>query len=166
MDVVLRQALLPGRLHALGDPLLQLFDRLAADGQLDQVQGHGIFDAYSLPDGSAASGAACGAGAAAGGFGFGGAGFFAGTWAWLAATAGDGCARGAGAAAAGAAERDVDAVGSGAMMLTGGVEAALGNSALVGLPVGIDGTNPAKAPDAAACACGAWACGGAFHCDA
>ena len=29
--------------------------------------------------------------------------------------------------------------GSGVMMLTGGVEAALGNSALVGLPVGIDG---------------------------
>ena len=29
--------------------------------------------------------------------------------------------------------------GSGAMMLTAGVDAALGNSALVGLPVGIEG---------------------------
>ena len=35
--------------------------------------------------------------------------------------------------------------GSGVMMLTGGVEAAVGNSALVGLPVGIDGTSGAKA---------------------
>ena len=31
------------------------------------------------------------------------------------------------------------------MMLTGGVDAALGNSALVGLPVGIDGGSPASA---------------------
>jgi len=40
-------------------------------------------------------------------------------------------------------------------MLTGGVDEALGNSALVGLPVGIDGGNAAiglggNAPDAAA----------------
>jgi hypothetical protein len=44
------------------------------------------------------------------------------------------------------------------MMLTGGVEAALGNSALVGLPVGIDDDssagNAATAPTAG---------GGAFH---
>ena len=32
------------------------------------------------------------------------------------------------------------------MMLTGGVDAALGNSALVGLPVGIVGGSPASAP--------------------
>jgi hypothetical protein len=42
--------------------------------------------------------------------------------------------------------------GSGVMMLTGGVEAAVGNSALVGLPVGIDG--PTAMNGAAA---------GAFH---
>ena len=46
------------------------------------------------------------------------------------------------------------------MMLTGGVEAALGNSALVGLPVGIDEGSPdgnaAIGPTAAAG-------GGAFH---
>ena len=41
------------------------------------------------------------------------------------------------------------------MMLTGGVDEALGNSALVGLPVGIDGGKTAielggSAPDAAA----------------
>ena len=30
------------------------------------------------------------------------------------------------------------------MMLTGGVEAAVGNSALVGLPVGIDGGSAGK----------------------
>lgn len=105
-----------------------------------------------LGAGSAASGAACGVDA--GGFGFGAAGFLAGAWAWLAATAGDG-ARGAGAAEAAppvAAEREVDAVGSGTMMLTGGVEDALGNSALVGLPVGMDGASPAKLP-VAACDC-------------
>ena len=45
--------------------------------------------------------------------------------------------------------------GSGVMMLTGGVEAAVGNSALVGLPVGADGGSPASSPEAA--------CGGAFH---
>jgi hypothetical protein len=45
--------------------------------------------------------------------------------------------------------------GSGVMMLTGGVEEALGNSALVGLPVGIVGGSMAiglgdSAPGAAA----------------
>jgi hypothetical protein len=45
---------------------------------------------------------------------------------------------GVGALAVGAAVRGgVVAVGSGAMMLTAGVEAADGNSALVGLPVAI-----------------------------
>ena len=57
----------------------------------------------------------------------------------LAAEAG---ARGAGGVAAGP--------GSGVMMLTGGVEAAVGNSALVGLPVGIFGARAATAPAAAA----------------
>ena len=36
------------------------------------------------------------------------------------------------------------------MMLTAGVEEALGNSALVGLPVGIDGGSPAIAAGAGA----------------
>ena len=39
-------------------------------------------------------------------------------------------------------------VGSGVMMLTGGVEAAEGNSALVGLPVGTPGTRAATGPKA------------------
>ena len=40
-------------------------------------------------------------------------------------------------------------------MLTGGVEAEVGNSALVGLPVGVDGGSPASSAEAAG--------GGAFH---
>ena len=48
-------------------------------------------------------------------------------------TGGVGDAAGRGAAAA--------ALGSGLMMLTAGVEAADGNSALVGLPVGINGAS-------------------------
>ena len=51
---------------------------------------------------------------------------------------------GVGAAAEGVGECDADVVaGSAVMMLTGGVEAALGNSALVGLPVGRPGTSAA-----------------------
>ena len=46
--------------------------------------------------------------------------------------------------------------GSGVMMLTAGVEAAVGNSALVGLPVGADGESAATGAAAA----------GAFHDDA
>ena len=45
--------------------------------------------------------------------------------------------------------------GSGVMMLTGGVEAAVGNSALVGLPVGTDGGSAAIMPGGSA--------GGAFQ---
>jgi hypothetical protein len=40
--------------------------------------------------------------------------------------------------------------GSADMMLTAGVEAEVGNSALVGLPVGIDGGSAATMPDAGA----------------
>ena len=47
--------------------------------------------------------------------------------------------------------------GSGIMMLTGGVEAALGNSALVGLPVGNDG------PPGASAVTGTVDCAGVFH---
>ena len=78
-----------------------------------------------------------------------------------AATAGDGAAAGGGA---GVTERDAGAaaagggdltVGSGFMMLTAGVEAEVGNSALVGLPVGTDGGSAAIRPLAD--------CAGPFH---
>ena len=86
--------------------------------------------------------------------GFGAGGFFA------AASVGDvawvGRGEGNGAFAAGARGADGVAAtpGSGVMMLTAGVEAAVGNSALVGLPVGTPGTRAAT---------GAAAGGGAFH---
>ena len=70
-------------------------------------------------------------------------GFFAaggGTEAWAEAAAG-----GFGVAAA-VPDGAGRAGGSGAMILTAGVDAALGNSALVGLPVGTDGGSPAIAP--------------------
>ena len=73
--------------------------------------------------------AAAGAGAGAGGVAAAGRG--------AAGDAGAAAARGFGAAPSG---------GSGVMMLTGGVEAAVGNSALVGLPVGIDGGSAATSP--------------------
>ena len=103
---------------------------------------------YSL---SAAGAAGAAAGGGASGTGAGaraalGAGCFlaAGAGAAACAEAAAGARGAAGAAlAAGAAWR---AVGSGFMMLTGGVEEALGNSALVGLPVGIEGGSPVSAP--------------------
>ena len=61
------------------------------------------------------------------------------------AAGGDTAARGGDGAAA--------EPGSGVMMLTAGVEAAVGNSALVGLPVGTDGASAATGAAAA----------GAFH---
>ena len=78
-----------------------------------------------------------------------------------AATVGDagaaGFGDGAGAAAAVADWRDADAVGGSAvMMLTGGVEDALGNSALVGLPVGMPGMSGATAATAGVAAIGAF----------
>src|SRR4051794_19182672 len=99
---------------------------------------------YSLSAaGGAAAGGVSGTGAAAGArAAFGAGGFFAaGAAACAEAAAG---ARGAAAAAfaVGGAWR---VGGSGVMMLTGGVDEALGNSALVGLPVGIDGGSPASA---------------------
>ena len=68
-----------------------------------------------------------------------------------AANAGDGALVGRGEGNGGVAAvvvlarvgEGVDVPGSGVMMLTGGVEAALGNSALVGLPVGTPGTSAA-----------------------
>ncbi len=67
--------------------------------------------------------------------------------------------RGAGGAAAvaGAGLGGATSGGSADMMLTAGVEAEVGNSALVGLPVGIDGGSAATIPDA---------CAGAFQEDA
>ncbi len=68
----------------------------------------------------------------------------------LFAAAGVGVDRGDGAdalAVGGGREDGVAAVpGSGVMMLTGGVEAAEGNSALVGLPVGTPGISAATGP--------------------
>lgn len=84
----------------------------------------------------------------------GAAGFLAAASALLAAAGG----RGDGAFAAGGdagARGAGDAAGSGVMMLTGGVDAAEGKSALVGLPVGIVGARAAIGPGAAAA--------GAFH---
>ena len=70
------------------------------------------------------------------------------------AAAGRGTAGDAGAAAVADDGFGAPAGGSGVMMLTGGVEAEVGNSALVSLPVGTDGGSAASMP-AAAC--------GAFH---
>src|SRR5216684_2675895 len=94
--------------------------------------------------------------AARGGFGAGC--FLAAASAGAAVEAGRG--DGNGAIASGddeAGGRDADGAtgpGSGVMMLIGGVEAAVGNSALVGLPVATDGARVATGPAAA---------GGAFH---
>jgi len=52
--------------------------------------------------------------------------------------------------------------GSGVMMLTGGIDAEVGNSALVGLPVGTDASPDIAARPGAAAAAAA----GAFHDDA
>ena len=91
------------------------------------------------------AGAAAGLRLAAGGF-------------FAAASAGPAAGRAAGVAAvAPAGGLAADAVpGSGVMILTGGVEAALGNSALVGLPVGTDGGSAAINPAAAAGGTGAF----------
>ncbi|SPP94900.1 conserved protein of unknown function [Bradyrhizobium vignae] len=103
---------------------------------------------YSLSAAGAAAdagGGASGTGAAAGArAAFGAGGFFAAGAAACAEVAAG--ARGAAAAfAAGVAWRVAAGDGSGFMMLTGGVDEALGNSALVGLPVGTDGGIPASA---------------------
>ena len=102
--------------------------------------------------GGAAAGATCtGAGAGAGvrlGFG---AGFLAAASTGAVVGVGDeALAAEAGARGAGGV---ADEPGSGVMMLTAGVEAAVGNSALVGLPVGIEGESAATGAVAA----------GAFH---
>jgi hypothetical protein len=98
--------------------------------------------------------------------GFGAAGFLAAADAGAAVELGRG--DGSGAFATGddadeaAGERGAGGVvaglGSAVMMLIGGVEAAVGNSALVGLPVGIEGGNVATGATAAVVAAG-----GAFH---
>ena len=109
--------------------------------------------------GAEADGASWTGAAEDGRFGAGG-GFLA-----AACAGGDAAAAGRGAAGdAGAVAVDDDGFGaapsggSGVMMLTGGVEAEVGNSALVGLPVGSDGGSAATMPVVAAC--------GAFHDDA
>ena len=122
---------------------------------------------YSLSAaGGAEAGGASGTGAAAGArAAFGAGGFFAAGAAGAAACAEVAAgARGAAAVpAAGAACRVADVGGSGFMMLTGGVEDALGNSALVGLPVGIDGASPASPPGIGMAAVAGAAAAGAFQ---
>jgi hypothetical protein len=131
----------------------------------DEFENDHSFAAAGAVDDAPGAGESC-TGAAAVGVRFGAGGFLA------AAGAGDAAAvvaaggRGAGtgaswtgaAAAAGGARPADDAgpLGSGVMMLTGGVEAADGKSALVGLPVGTGGGSAATSPGAAAS-------GGAFQ---
>ena len=94
--------------------------------------------------GEAAGGAADGARDVAGAgvrAGFGVACFLAAARAGDADAAGRG--DGLGVAAGAAAVCELVVAGSAVMMLTGGVEAALGNSALVGLPVGTPGMSAA-----------------------
>ena len=101
----------------------------------------------AAPDGASWTGAA-----EDGRFGAGG-GFLAAACACVGA-GGAAADRGAAGAAGTAAADDgfgaAPSGGSGVMMLTGGVEAEVGNSALVGLPVGNDGGSAAIMP-AAAC---------------
>lgn len=100
------------------------------------------------PDGASWTGAPL-----AGRFGAGG-GFLAAACAGGGAAAERGAAGDAGAAAAGdGGFGAAPSSGSGVMMLTGGVDAEVGNSALVGLPVGADGGSAAIMPVAA---CGAF----------
>ena len=105
---------------------------------------HQSFDAAGAEAGAPGAGASW-TGADAAGACFGAAGFFAAASAGAAAAPGRGDGIGAFAAAGDAGGRGADAVvpGSGVMMLTGGVEAAEGKSALVGLPDGIDGARVA-----------------------
>jgi hypothetical protein len=70
-----------------------------------------------------------------------------------AAEAGRGDGKGAFATAGRGGDGGVAAPGSGVIMLTGGVEAAVGKSALVGLPISVDGGSAATGAAAA----------GAFH---
>ena len=101
----------------------------------------------AAPDGASWTGAA-----EDGRFGAGG-GFLAAACACVGAggaAAGRGAAGAAGTAAADDGFGAAPSGGSGVMMLTGGVEAEVGNSALVGLPVGNDGGSAAIMP-AAAC---------------
>ena len=108
------------------------------------------FDAAGAGSAGADAAGVIWTGAAAGRDGFAAACFFAGTD----AVAGVGRADGIGAFDA--AARGAGAVpGSGVMMLTGGVEAAVGNSALVGLPVGMVGASTATGAAAVVA--------GAFH---
>ena len=100
------------------------------------------------PDGASWTGAPL-----AGRFGAGG-GFLAAACAGGDAGGGAAAERGAAGDAGAAAAGDggfgaAPSSGSGVMMLTGGVDAEVGNSALVGLPVGADGGSAAIMPVAA-----------------
>ena len=126
VDVTLRKPLLLCGLHPFGNPFLEFFDGIAANGKLEEVKGHGCSLARAVrADQSSDAAGACaageiGVGAAGGRFAAGG--FFAtaaagaGAAAWAARAAADG-ADAAAAAAGGLAP----VPGSGVMMLTGGV---------------------------------------------
>jgi hypothetical protein len=124
---------------------------------LKSAIGDRVWKNHSFDAAGAGAGAATGAGAAgaswtgAAGRGF-GAGFLTAANAGAADAAGrgdgDGAGEGCGAFAAVAGGRGV-ATGSGVIMLIGGIEADVGNSALVGRPVGTDGGRPAIAPTTA-----------------
>jgi hypothetical protein len=113
------------------------------------------FDAAGACGGAIETGADAGA-AARGGFGAGG--FFAAASVAAGAPGGGDNGDGAAAVATGGFGVGGFATGSGVMILTGGVEAAVGKSALVGLPVGTPGISAATGAGADG--------GGAFHVDA
>src|SRR3954463_13995579 len=124
----------------------------------DEFENDHSFAAAGAVDDAPGAGEIC-TGAAAGGALFGAGGFLAteaGEAAAVVAAGGGGAGTGAswtGAAAALGARPPDDAgalPGSGVMMLTGGVEAADGKSALVGLPVATDPGSAATSPGAAA----------------
>jgi hypothetical protein len=177
-----RQAFSLCGLHPLGDPALEFLYGIAANGKFDEMKRHGatlehdrckgkpVFprdDAWpgiSIPAGNHQSLEAAGAGAAAAGASgtgacadFGAACFLPAAGADAATGRGEGS--GALAAAVDAVERGAGGgvvPGSGVMMLMGGVEAAEGKSAVVGLPVGIVGISAATGAAGAGVA-------GAFH---
>jgi hypothetical protein len=133
-------------------------DRYGLAGREVLENDHSFAAAGAVDDVVAAGAIWTGAGGVAGGR-FGAGGFLAaagvGDAAADVADAGRGAGTGAAVAAGGGARAADGVPGSGLMMLIGGVEAALGKSALVGLPVGTPGGSAATGPGVAA--------GGAFQ---
>ena len=156
--MVKRQALFPGRRHALGDPALEFLDGLATDAELDEMKWHAA--TFSARRRILEASLVIGRGRRRGGRELNRSRARSSTrtafWPQLAPSPRLPVALTAAVQPVPARARAEPAPGSGVMMLTGGVEAADGNSALVGLPVGIDGKSAATG---AAAAIGA----GVFH---